>query len=271
MNSRFCSWASSVSRQLNWPQPQPTTRRTISVAANHSTKMVFFFFHTQSPCSNECGLHWYVNMTTCIVPEEITSCYIIVINLLQNLDTINLVTKSVLDENGDSYIHAETDVRSSNSCYILFASAVNSRWITCNRLADSIECYQRIDETIDWILLTGTYTSGFTIYHFMFFLALTRFHSQWGHHCQPASTIPIGNSYVIPFGLKNVCSSWRKRLKTVLTKASSTLTLWRHLHGISPAVKNRNWNWNIWKIPPSSSCAPFQKHDLSQLFYFCCK
>lgn len=98
MNSRFCSWASSVSRQLNWPQPQPTTRRTISVAANHSTKMVFFFFHTQSPCSNECGLHWYVNMTTCIVPEEITSCYIIVINLLQNLDTINLVTKSVLDE-----------------------------------------------------------------------------------------------------------------------------------------------------------------------------
>lgn len=90
--------------------------------------------------------------------------------LLQNLDTINLVTKSVLDENGDSYIHAETDVRSSNSCYILFASAVNSRWITCNRLGDSIECYQRIDETIDWILLTSTHTSGLTIYHFLFFL-----------------------------------------------------------------------------------------------------
>lgn len=170
---------SSTDRNRN-PQPAERFRLPPIIVQR------WFFFHTQSPCSNECGLHWYVNMTTCIVPEEITSCYIIVINLLQNLDTINLVTKSVLDENGDSYIHAETDVRSSNSCYILFASAVNSRWITCNRLADSIECYQIIDETIDWILLTGTYTSGFTIYHFMFFLALTRFHSQWGHHCQPA-------------------------------------------------------------------------------------
>jgi hypothetical protein len=84
---------------------------------------LFFLFRFVSPVSHLSFLFvetWIADVSKFIVENLLTDIIFLVVNVVQNSGFINLVTKSVLNEDGRHFVYSSTELWANGSCFIVY-------------------------------------------------------------------------------------------------------------------------------------------------------